>query len=67
MRIDIKDRIKENDQKDLKSQQENWIYYRNSLLKDGHDVAHNFSKLGPVSSSHSKFSGFGAREERRFA
>jgi len=44
MRID-KDRIKENDQKDLKSQQEKLDFLSNSLLKDGHDVAHIISKL----------------------
>jgi L-rhamnose isomerase/sugar isomerase len=44
MRID-KDSIKENDRKDLKSQQEKLDFLSNNLLKDGHDVVEIINKL----------------------
>jgi L-rhamnose isomerase/sugar isomerase len=44
MRID-KDSIKENDRKDLKSQQEKLDFLSNYLLKDGHDVVEIINKL----------------------
>ncbi|MCK0188977.1 sugar isomerase [Arenibacter sp. F20364] len=44
MRID-KDIIKENDRKDLKSQQEKLDFLSNNLLKDGHDVVEIINKL----------------------